>query len=294
MLTGSVVDRQTQARLPTAHLVVQDEQGKVVKAVPTTGGAYAVELPGSATYQLVARCEGYEEFEQTIVLGETKPGLNVIPLTPLAPELKVFGTLNDTDNKSPIAGIKLTLKDLETQEEQEQTTGADGKYQFELQSYKEYELAIRKRKFFNQVVTFNTKTPDQKAIEVAPAIEEIIIGKGIKLDDIYYASGKWDIQPQAARELNKLVKMLIDNPTVEIELSSHTDARGSSTSNASLSERRAQSAMDYVVSKGISARRITSRGYGEAKLINRCADGVECSADEHQQNRRTEFAVTKY
>ena len=292
VVTGTVVDRHTQEKLPQARLEVQNQQGKVVKEVQTNAdGLYTLELPWEATYQLVASRSGFEEYQQSLTLEKESPEATVLPLTRI---LQVYGTLNDREADTPVKGIKLTLRDVETQEEQEQVTGDDGAYAFELQPYKEYELAIRKRKFFNQVITFDTKDPNQRSIEVAPEVEEIVIGKAIALDDIYYASGKWDIQPAAARELDKLVKILIDNPTVEIELSSHTDARGSAASNATLSDRRAKSAMDYVVSQGIEASRISGKGYGEERLINQCADGVACSNEEHQQNRRTEFAVTKY
>jgi outer membrane protein OmpA-like peptidoglycan-associated protein len=83
-----------------------------------------------------------------------------------------------------------------------------------------------------------------------------------------------------------------DNPSIVIELGSHTDSRGSATSNQSLSQKRAQSAVDYIVKKGgIASSRISAKGYGESALKNQCADGVTCSETEHQQNRRTEIRV---
>ena len=291
-VTGTVVDHHTKEKLPQAQVKVQDKRGKIVKEVQTEAdGSYTVELPWEAAYQMIASRNGFEDYQQSLTLEKVSPKPMALPLTRI---LHVYGTLKDREEDTPVEGIKLTLRDLETQEEQEQTTGDDGTYNFELQPYKKYELAIRKRKFFNQVVTFDTKDPSKRNIEIAPSVEEIVIGKAIKLDNIYYASGKWDIRPEAARELDKLVKLLRDNATIDIELSSHTDARGSATSNITLSDRRAKSAMDYVVSQGIEAHRISGKGYGEEKLINQCADGVACSDDEHQQNRRTEFAVTKY
>ena len=124
-------------------------------------------------------------------------------------------------------------------------------------------------------------------------LTKIELGKAIRLDNIYYDLGKAEIRPDAAQELNKLVKLLRENPSIEIELSSHTDSRGSDGFNMSLSQRRAQSARDYIVSQGIDASRVAGRGYGETQLVNRCSNGVKCSDFEHQQNRRTEFKVTK-
>ena len=88
-----------------------------------------------------------------------------------------------------------------------------------------------------------------------------------------------------------MVTFLNDNSDISIELGSHTDSRGSVASNQSLSQKRAQSAVDYIVSKGISKGRITAMGYGESKIKNRCTEGVKCSEEEHQQNRRTEIRV---
>lgn len=91
-----------------------------------------------------------------------------------------------------------------------------------------------------------------------------------------------------------MVKILKDNPTIWIELGSHTDSRGKDAYNLNLSQKRAESAVDYIVSRGIDRNRITARGYGETQLLNRCSNGVECTEEEHQLNRRTEFKIVKY
>ena len=84
-----------------------------------------------------------------------------------------------------------------------------------------------------------------------------------------------------------------NNPTLKIELSSHTDARGDNPYNQALSQRRAESAVDYIKERGIGADRITARGYGETRLVNDCTDGVACTEEQHQNNRRTAFTVVK-
>ncbi len=90
---------------------------------------------------------------------------------------------------------------------------------------------------------------------------------------------------------NKLLKMMRDQPTVIVEIGSHTDARGSAANNMSLSERRAKSVVEYLISKGISKDRLLAVGYGETKLVNECSDGVSCTSAQHAVNRRTEFKV---
>jgi outer membrane protein OmpA-like peptidoglycan-associated protein len=110
------------------------------------------------------------------------------------------------------------------------------------------------------------------------------------LDNILYDYAKWDIRPDAALELDKLVETLLENATVRIELSSHTDCRGKDAFNLSLSQKRAKSAVDYIVSKGIAKDRVLSKGYGETKPTDAC-ECTKCTEEQHQRNRRTEFKV---
>jgi len=120
---------------------------------------------------------------------------------------------------------------------------------------------------------------------------EVNMDEHIVLKNIYYDFDKSNILPESKVELNKLVKFMEDNPNLHVELSSHTDSRGSDSYNIKLSQRRAESAVRYVVSMGISKYRITAKGYGERRLVNRCSDGVPCTEAEHRQNRRTEIYI---
>ena len=113
------------------------------------------------------------------------------------------------------------------------------------------------------------------------------------IETIYYDFNKWFIRPDAAKELDKLVRVMKENP-VTVELGSHTDSRGSNEYNMDLSQKRAESAVRYIVLQGIATSRISAKGYGESILTNRCSDGVPCTADEHQANRRTEFKITGF
>jgi len=113
------------------------------------------------------------------------------------------------------------------------------------------------------------------------------------VENIYYAYGDYKVSPEAAVVLDKAVDALKEYPKLILEVSSHTDSQSSSGFNMSLSNRRAQAAVEYLVSKGISRNRLKAKGYGETRLLNRCSDGVDCSEDEHRMNRRTEFKITK-
>lgn len=124
-----------------------------------------------------------------------------------------------------------------------------------------------------------------------PAETPFKVGDRFVLEDLYYDYDKYNIRADAALILDKLVATLKKYPALVIELSSHTDSRGSDQYNEALSQHRAESAVAYLVNKGIAASRLQAKGYGETRLLNRCKNGVSCSAAEHQLNRRTEVRV---
>lgn len=108
---------------------------------------------------------------------------------------------------------------------------------------------------------------------------------------IFYELGSARITPASKKIIDETLLPLLNSKPVSIELMSHTDARGNDDFNMSLSQQRANSVVNYLVSKGISRSRLTAKGYGESRLVNRCSNGVDCSETEHQKNRRTEFRV---
>ncbi|MDH3649926.1 MAG: OmpA family protein, partial [Saprospiraceae bacterium] len=125
-------------------------------------------------------------------------------------------------------------------------------------------------------------------------LKKATIGSDFKIENILYDFNKSNIRTDAAMELNKLLGVLKDNPAIKVELGSHTDSRGRDEYNLDLSQKRAHEAVRYLVSKGVNPLRISARGYGESELTNRCANGVSCSEEQHQQNRRTVIKVLGY
>jgi outer membrane protein OmpA-like peptidoglycan-associated protein len=123
-------------------------------------------------------------------------------------------------------------------------------------------------------------------------LEKVKLDKRIEIENIYYDYDKWDIRPEAASELDKVVTLMKDNPGLQLELGSHTDSRGNDEYNLKLSEKRAAAAVWYITSEGGDSTRIISKGYGESVIRNRCKNGIACSETEHQRNRRTELRIT--
>ena len=144
------------------------------------------------------------------------------------------------------------------------------------------------------VVTFtvpNENTTIEKTIKLEAPVK-VDPNIPIVLPNINFDLGKWAIRLDAQPQLDKIVRLMTDFPAItKVELSAHTDVRGSAPSNKSLSEKRAKSAMEYLISRGVSPSRIQSAGYGETRVKNECLEGVKCSDAQHEVNRRVEFAI---
>jgi outer membrane protein OmpA-like peptidoglycan-associated protein len=132
---------------------------------------------------------------------------------------------------------------------------------------------------------------DSQALVVNLNLPAQFISNKVNINTIYFDFDKYNIRKDAAKELDKVVQVMNEYPELMIEAGSHTDSRGKDKYNMKLSEKRAKATVDYIVSKGIDAGRITYQGYGETQLVNGCTNGVECSEEQHQLNRRTEFKI---
>jgi len=202
--------------------------------------------------------------------------------------------------ETPAGGMNVKLLDDKGAVVGETTTDAEGKFTFPMEPSKNYVFYVEKEQYLTLRQPFST-------VGKAPAYEELtqkettidltskLVMDKIKLqqtfvvENINYDYDKSDIRPDAALELDKIVQFLQDNPTITIELSSHTDSRGDDTYNLKLSQKRAETSKAYIVSKGVKAIRITSIGYGETKPLI-----VDAATEEDfQKNRRTEFKVIK-
>lgn len=109
---------------------------------------------------------------------------------------------------------------------------------------------------------------------------------------IYFDFDKSDIRMEAALDLEKILDVMNQYPNMKLDIRSHTDSRGSYKYNEALSDRRAKSTIQWLIKNGVNKNRLVGKGYGENQLVNKCADGVDCTEEEHQMNRRSEFIIT--
>ncbi len=169
-------------------------------------------------------------------------------------------------------------------------TNSDGTVTLTVDRNKVFWAHGAKKGYIDADISFNTSNEDGKVIDIPLALSPIRKGEKFKLENIFYDLNKSSLRPESMASLDKLADFLLKND-LKIELSAHTDSRGSNSYNQRLSQARAQSCVDYLLKKGVKPWNIKAKGYGESQLVNKCSNGVQCTEDEHQENRRTEVKI---
>jgi len=202
------------------------------------------------------------------------------------------GVVRNRATEAPLPGSTVRVLNKCTNQVQEIKADAAGNFDFLLDCHCDYELLTKKSGFeaAEKMYRSGEINCNQFQPEANPVME---VGTVIKLENVYYDYNKFNIRSDAATDLDHLVDLMKKYPTLEIELGSHTDARGSDEYNAWLSQQRAEAAVKYIISKGVSKRRLKAKGYGESELVNGCVNDVECDDATHEQNRRTEIKITR-
>ena len=196
----------------------------------------------------------------------------------------------------PIADATVFILDQASGKVKVLKTDYDGLFKLLVEKTGNFTVKAMKLNYIADCTPFNLSEFKPGTTTMAPKdllLDKLIINKTFRVDNIFYDFDKYNIREDAKPELDKLVRIMKENP-IKVELGSHTDSRGSFTYNDNLSQKRAESAVNYIIETGINKSRITAKGYGERQLTNKCADGVFCTPEEHQANRRTEFKVTSF
>jgi outer membrane protein OmpA-like peptidoglycan-associated protein len=204
----------------------------------------------------------------------------------------IRGRVTANKDKRALSGVTVTLKNECDGSTQSFVTGADGRYQFEICEGCDYTIEAAKDNFGsrgNKIKKLGKGGP--RTINANLSMFEE--GDVVAIENIYYDYGKCNIRADASRELDKLATMLKRYKNMRVEIRSHTDSRATTEFNQKVSEGRSKAVAKYLVKRGVSSSRLEATGYGESQLLNECADGVECSEEQHSANRRTEFKVVQ-
>lgn len=208
------------------------------------------------------------------------------------------GIVTDAATGEILPGAKVTLFDDKFNKITEVIADEKGYYEFEVEcdttyyvrgEKEEYETKEQKIKIPAESGKTDLPIPLEKKVKPVTVGDNLADAFGIK--EILFDLDKWNIRPDAALELEKILDVLTQYPTMKLDIRSHTDSRASFKYNEKLSDRRAKSTLQWLVKNGVDASRLTGRGYGETQLVNKCADGVPCTEAEHQMNRRSEFII---
>lgn len=269
--------------------------------ITTSNGEAQYEMRNDREYLVIISKEGYEPKELIYNTFDKTTGLVFIDvvLSKLAkPQFKAMILSEKYNTAIPNALVKIT--NTATQKVETFYTNNSGVFNFTPELNNSYSVIVEKEgyKSITEVINIGADISKLEKNFALKPIEPTVVSKPIEqgtvivLDKIYYDFDKAFIRQGAANELDGLASLMIQYQSMEIELVAHTDSRGNSEYNQKLSEQRAISAKNYLAAKGIAENRIKAKGAGESQLRNQCLDGVNCSEEQHQYNRRTEVKVT--
>ena len=211
------------------------------------------------------------------------------------------GIVYDAQTKLPIPAATVILFNDEMNEVEKITADEKGYYSFTADCGKKYYIRALKEEYEPAEIKLTTNAVNEKvntndlylSKKQIPIDEGTDLAKIFNISKIYFDLDKSNIRPDAEVHLQKIIEVLKQYPNMVIDIRSHTDSRQTHKYNEALSDRRAKSTLEYIVKNKIARNRLTAKGYGETQLVNKCADDVNCTEDEHQMNRRSEFIIVK-
>lgn len=304
-LTVAVYDEATGEPLDHAVIQLDDKNSpEGVRQLQTDSAGYVLLcLSAENQFTFVASREGYLNNTlgfNTESFDDERPSRLEIPLKrvstpavskPTNVKLNATGRVLAKKGTKALPGVTVAIRDDSEGTDQKVTTDSTGTYRFAAVPGHNYTLDVKTDGYgtFGKKIVGYDSTHDSSV-----NIQMFEKGDVVNIDNIYYDLDKAMIRADAAYELNKVVGLLEKYPSMRIELGSHTDSRATARYNKVLSNNRAKAAREYLMSKGITGERITSKGFGESKLVNKCGDGSACTEEEHQKNRRTEIRVLTF
>lgn len=299
-VTITARDKFTKELLNDTDVVLTDENGNITQS-GTTNSYGVVVFKNVIPNNYVVKGKLYNIALSENTISKTEFDLCKTEGKPIQKEILytddnfiIKGKVVVCNTTTPLNGVSVILKNTALGVQKSTNSDAKGEYIFQALQNAEYTIFGKKANYLSQTETVSTKDYDRNKtlfIKLEICMDAADCGKAIVLKNILYDLDKYFIRDDAKPELNRLVQFMQDNPDVKVELSSHTDSRASDSYNKTLSQNRANAAVDYIVSQGIDRNRLVGKGYGESRLLNKCADNVPCTETEHQINRRTEVKV---
>lgn len=295
-LAVTAKDKYTGEILPATDVVVKNTKGEIVMSGTTNAfGIVVFNNITPADYLIEGKLYNIALEGNKTQKSEFKPGETLqkeIRYTDLNFILQGKAVVCNTT--TALSGVTVVMKSITEAEQKTTQTNDKGEFIFNVKQHDSFTIYGRKENYLSQTEGISTKNLNRNTtlfIKLEVCMDQADCGSSIVLKNILYDLDQYYITEKAKPELNRLVQFMKDHPDVSVELYSHTDSRASKEYNQTLSQNRANAAVDYLVGQGISRSRLKGIGFGESKLLNGCADGVECTEAQHQVNRRTEVKV---
>jgi outer membrane protein OmpA-like peptidoglycan-associated protein len=269
-------------------------------------GAFEFQVDADQEFSLLGEKTDYFDGTNTVNTLQVDKLVTADLVLEKDPGISLLALVTDKESGEALDSVKMSITDNMTGVTETYMTKATGDYRRAVADKKlndrgSYNFTFEKEGYLSKTITYNTVFDKEGVYNVHSdmdiSLEQIEVGTDlseiIDINPIYFDVNKSIIRPDAALELEKIVLVMNENPNMVVELGSHTDSRGSASSNESLSDRRAKASADYIKLRITNPERIYGKGFGETRLVNRCSDGVKCSKEEHQENRRTEFIIVR-
>lgn len=294
IMNGLVTENNTEKTpLPNTKVTIKNlTTGTEEEVVTDSLGKFTYTLKKNTKYSVITNKEDYEQEGEYSVSTVGKLKSEDFDANMQMKSLKVAVNLLiiDKETKKPLPGAKVKLKSAGVTTDYE--TDKDGYVHIISDRKKDYTVSTHYHSHKDGEGNFNTRVgKDVDKLDLTYEMEMIKKGDVFVINNIYFDYNKATLRIESTEELEKLAAFLLENSNIKVELSAHTDARGSAKDNKTLSQKRAQSCVDYLIKKGVLKDNLIAKGYGEERLVNGCKDGVNCAEEEHQANRRVEIKV---
>jgi outer membrane protein OmpA-like peptidoglycan-associated protein len=288
-LKGIVLNDKNMEPLQT-NVEVKASDIEPIKMQSSVAGEFQTKLPEIKAYTVSANLEGFLPYQQSFKLPELTSDTTIaltITLKPIAKKLLLVGNVYDKKTEKLLpAALDISFKS--NRKRNMKVAATDGKYEKEVTELGWYMITASAEGYMNTTDSVEASddalSPFSRDLYLAP----IEVGLTVRLQNIYFDFDKTTLKPESFIELNKVVEFLKQNETVEIEISGHTDNKGSDDYNLNLSQGRSQAVVDYIIGEGIDSFRLSAHGYGESKAIDTNDTDIG-----RANNRRVEFTVLK-
>lgn len=309
---GTALDAQSGAIMANATIVIKDESGQIIATLTAdNNGQFNSTLEPGKSYLIEVTKDGFSGNSKNIAVAQNAKSYQEVFKLEKKPAFMLELLLTNAQTKSVVPGAQILIKDLSSKAVLfNNTTDLAGTWQQALDNMRvgnklAYEITLNCNGYLSKKLTYQEVIDKEGIIalheKLNVSLTPINVGgdlaKTLGIKPIYFDLGKFNIRKDATIELDKIVKVMNENPTMVLELGSHTDCRSSVKFNETLSSNRATASAAYIKQRISNPNRISGKGYGESKLLNDCGcEGTiksTCTEAEHQLNRRTEFIILK-